>query len=576
MPRAGRSDIIAALTRALDPMSTRSQPRLYDLWQSAADAPTQEDVPGDANSSKDAATQDTSLVRADFAEVEVTLGNLGRDLEQACDGFLEPQGPDGQPSDQLDSDAEAEFCVRITYRVAYDAPTDTLDHFVYFPLTSNPAAGDFARVPIRTRRLMPVVIVGDSRPLQVRVEGTLRKLLQTKDAQATTDALSRFKDAIDAATSDLALEPVVAATLDALLVAGAAGRHLSEELLTSSEVTFRAEDGSLAGLLRAIQPALNLDDAGTLTLQCHGSTVEAVLAVAEALLATEPPGTVVAIADDFGDGLDTASAEHLAGALRCSSSQAWISTRRAEVARAFDPSELLRLTRHEGIRAFHAIQPPVDRKELASLRLLHSQLLPALTCRTLVLVEGPHDLTVFTLADRRRPPGGVPLSANGIRVVSADSGMGGGTGQVERAAHLARQLGFRVIAFIDGSSKWEGDGQFRIAAETDVLIRLPAGYAIERALTSGVDALALRDVAETVFATYGLLDSLGTPSDDDLESAVVSLLHRTGIHGPFLEGLLSEIGMPALIGKALDAMAAAASRNTSSASVLLDAPVSNS
>jgi hypothetical protein len=108
------------------------------------------------------------------------------------------------------------------------------------------------------------------------------------------------------------------------------------------------------------------------------------------------------------------------------------------------------------------------------------------------------------------------------------------------------------------------------------LIRLPAGYAIERALTSGVDALALRDVAETVFATYGLLDSLGTPSDDDLESAVVSLLHRTGIHGPFLEGLLSEIGMPALIGKALDAMAAAASRNTSSASVLLDAPVSNS
>ena len=103
-------------------------------------------------------------------------------------------------------------------------------------------------------------------------------------------------------------------------------------------VGFVADDGTADTLLRQLQPTLDLDEAGPLPLPAHGSTAKGVLAVAEAMAAADIGGAVV-LADDFGDDLDAASAEFLAATLRRSSGQAWLSTRRSEVARAFDPTE---------------------------------------------------------------------------------------------------------------------------------------------------------------------------------------------------------------------------------------------
>ena len=163
---------------------------------------------------------------------------------------------------------------------------------------------------------------------------------------------------------------------------------------------FLPEDGSLAGILRAVQPVISLDRAGPLSMSSHGSTTSAMIAAAEALiLATSTRGTVV-IGDDFGEGLDSGSAEYLATALTAGASQVWLTTRRPEVTRAFAITNVVRLTRRGGTRSVHRPRGPVDKKEAAIHRHLHAQLLPALTATTVAIVEGRHDLTIYTAADR--------------------------------------------------------------------------------------------------------------------------------------------------------------------------------
>jgi hypothetical protein len=163
-------------------------------------------------------------------------------------------------------------------------------------------------------------------------------------------------------------------------------------------------------LLRTLRAAARLDTAGLLELASHGSTVIAVLSVAEAMLLASVPGAIV-LADDFGDQLDAGAAEHLAALLRARSGQLWLSTRRPDVARAFEPGELVRLVRHGGVRACYQLAEITDRKALTALRQLHTQLMPAVTAPTVAITEGPHDVAVYSMVDRRYPPALLPLSA---------------------------------------------------------------------------------------------------------------------------------------------------------------------
>ncbi|MFI9328757.1 hypothetical protein ACIGZJ_14565 [Kitasatospora sp. NPDC052868] len=139
---------------------------------------------------------------------------------------------------------------------------------------------------------------------------------------------------------------------DAVLAVGGAGTLIGDTPVTAEQVGFRAEEGSVAALLRTLRAALHLDNGGMLGLAQHGSTVSAVLAMAEAMLLATVPGAVV-LADDFGDQLDASATEHLATLLRTRSAQVWLSTRRPEAARAFEPTEVVRLVRHGGVRSHH-------------------------------------------------------------------------------------------------------------------------------------------------------------------------------------------------------------------------------
>ncbi len=196
-----------------------------------------------------------------------------------------------------------------------------------------------------------------------------------------------------------------------------------------------------------------------------------------------------------------------------------------------------------------------DRKALAILRLLHTQLLAALTSPTVAITEGPHDVTTFTLADRRRTPLTLPLSAYGVRIVSADNGHGGGIGQVPRVAQLARQLGFRVIGLIDGDHGQASPEMRAIDEACDVVIRLPNGVAVEGAIVTGIDSSMLR-VAASSLLEYGVPDPTSGVDDDDVAESLLTHLHRFGMHEPFLEALIPYAGVPPVIANALDTLRA--------------------
>lgn len=577
VPRAGRSDIIAALSRLLDPYSIRRHPTLTDIRQFVVPAqpntldtdrvnpssvrepqePAAADAAGDdAVSEPDShASGGARPVYADYAEVEVTLVDLDGELEQLCDGFLEPLQADGQLADTSEAAPDARLGVRLAYRVTYDALTDTVDHVVFYPARSRPETGQYTRVPAAVRHALPVVALSVTRPLQLRAEGTLRRLVTERDQESAAAAFRELDRAITAATLSLSVEPIVATTVDAVLQGGAVGRRLGDDDVTSDRVRFQAEDGSLSALLRAVQPALQLDEAGPLALTSHGSTATAILSTAEALLlVSSVPGAIV-LSDDFGDGLDAATAEHLAAVLCARSPQVWLTTRRPEAARAFAPEELVRLTRHGGARACHVLPDVNDRKEIAVRRLLHTQLLPALTAPTLVITEGPHDLTTYSSVDRRRITGGLPLSAYGVRLVTADNGSGGGTGQIPRVAALARALGFRVIALVDSdSAKDIATTLPPIQAACDATVQLPPGMAVERALLAGVAPAHLASAAAALPA-YGVPNPTVDKAGHDIVESLVHPLHKHGLHEQFLEALIPYAGLPPVITAALDAVA---------------------
>ena len=326
---------------------------------------------------------------------------------------------------------------------------------------------------------------------------------------------------------------------------------------SANDVLFQAEDGSLSALLRSVQPALHLDDAGLLALTSHGSTATAVLMAAEALVVAAVPGAVV-LGDDFGDQLDAATSEHLAAVLRQRAAQLWLSTRRPETARAFEPDELVRLSRLGGVRTHHMLERITDRKALTALRLLHTQLLPALTAPVVVITEGPHDVTTYSAVDRRRGPHDPPLSAFGIRLVSADNGSGGGTSQIPRVAALAHRLGFRVIGLIDCDPAKDAAATLPpIQAACDVVVRLPAGMALEQALVAGMAPSDLRAAAATLTA-FGISDPTTGKPDADVGPSLVHPLHKKGLHEPFLAALVADAGLPPVLTSALDAVAAVA------------------
>lgn len=187
VPRAGRTDIITALARVLDPHAARN-PALSDLHQQCP-------APG-AGENRASSTPPVGTTRVECAEVEVTLTDFDPDVQQLFDGYLEPLDPSGQVSEDLDADPAAPQCVRLTYRLTYDGAAETLDGIVYFPARSNPAVGQYARVPGATRRALPVITLQAGPPMQLRAGGNLRRVVDARDPDGALAAFEALRDAI--------------------------------------------------------------------------------------------------------------------------------------------------------------------------------------------------------------------------------------------------------------------------------------------------------------------------------------------------------------------------------------------
>lgn len=498
-PQAGRTDIVEALRRVLDPRSTRSRINPLDIHRPTPDC----DAP--------------------LTEVEVTLLDLGEELEALLSESLETfDANTGEVAGQTNA-VDAVLGVRLCYRARYDADTDTGDHWVDFAARSDPAANVFARVGRMEREALPVQFIDNVPALQLRAEGALRALLADADPEGLDTALMRLDQEVHAATSSLTSASVVSQVLTRVIESGPQDLFGIEN---SGKFEFLPDDGSLAALLRALQPAVSMNAAGPLPVRSQGSTLQYVLSAAEAVSAAASGDSgLVLIGDDFGDGMDASSSEHMARLVHATASQTILTTRRPEVVRAFDPEELIRLSTTNGERRQHRLAKTETKGERIARRLVLEQLLAALSARTVVLVEGPLDAegygAIAARLFRKTKNRSHSLSGNGLRLVSPP-GPEGGITRLPAIAEVALLLGFHVRAIVDNDKPGSEDPAVAVLESmTEQLIVLPMRTAVEAALIRGVDGAALRTTTEAL-STAGMPELPAGMADGDIAEHLIS------------------------------------------------------
>lgn len=537
-PRAGRSDLIEGLRRVLTWEGVRyTSPSELDFWM---------------------------MDRDGRAEVEVVLGDLGSVLEQDFLDHLEAWDPvrealaEPKPPTQAVSVDDTTWVLRLCYRIDWDQDQEQAVHWVDFPDESDPAGDTYARVPRRLHELLPVVVVdGGGRPLQLGPRSDFRRVLEGADGVSIGDALDDLVSAVASAGDALVRTPGIQTAVAEVLkpIEGPLGVDADADDL----VRLVPEGGSLSGVLRTLQPALDLGGPGHLPLHRHGATAAGLLQAGEALAAIGTEHAVVLV-DDFGEGLDATSARHLASEFRQRAGQAWISTRRSSAVEAFPPQDIVRLHLKNGDRRAAQIEAPKSKAERVAARHLSLQLLPAASAAVVAIVEGPHDraaLDAFAAQLRRTTERPLP-AAHGIAVIDAGIADGsGGATAVARLAHLASSLGFHTIGVIDGDTGDEGVAYLaQVTAAADRVVRLPDGAAIELALMTGISDADVVATLTAVCDAFGIAvpEGLDTQTGGPLLKSVVGVLKKNGgLHAQFIE-LLPADTTPELLGAMLEAI----------------------
>lgn len=547
-PGAGRSDVTEALWRVLSPDSTRGA-LVDDLDFHGRD-------------------------RSKRIEVEVVLGALGTQLEQLFldrlefwhVGDAELITEIGPESEYVEADLEP--VVRLCYRAEWEEDQQQAKHWVDFPKFTDLDGDSIVRVPRQLREELPFTRVRiGSALLSLASRGDLRRLVDSEAEGDLGASLDTMLEGIAGLAEGLHASADLSAVLDRVLEPLRVPLNLGKRP-AQDVIRFSPDGGSLAGVLRALAPTVKLrDELGFVPLDRHGSTLAGIFELARAAAQTSNCSAVVAI-DDFAETVDPLAAQHLASTLRRQASQLWLSTRSGSLGEVFKADEVVRLTvSHEGARKAFAPPLPATKAERIAARSLHLQLLPAVSARAVLLVEGPHDCAALRAgALRLNSDEGLPLlAARRITVVDAGSGgSSGGVGAIPKLARLAKKLGFFVIALIDWDRKpSEAAGRLQAAVEAaDVVLRWPEGVAIERAL---VLELADEDLRE---ALDGLSEASGEALDFDAgalsgtglsNSAMKYLKTAGGLHGSYIEALPDGV-FPPLIRSALDAIRTAVSK----------------
>lgn len=524
-PRAGRSTIVDALARVL----TFYRGRHRDITE------------------LDFHKGDTS----NTIRITLTVGELDPQHEQEFFDHLEvwDEGEariveETDSPDQIDS-GERSWAVRVAYEARWVAGRKCADDHVFFPKQSDPSNGHFVRVrrpDLEALNFRSLRHRGE-RPLDLGPRSDFREVVDRVEAGEMdfATAIGNYVDDVGEAAKHLGcadqMQAALANVLDPLRVL------LDVHDGGERSVRFMPDDGSTSGLLRSLGATFDLDDgAGHLPLWRQGQSVEAVLKVAEVVAAVARSEPILAI-DDLGDAMDTAAAAHLAAELRNRAGQVWITTRHSAVAEVFEPQEVIRLGRDaDGSTATRQGRKPVGKSDSIVHRHWHRNVLPALSYRAAVVVEGPHDfsalhaLALRMLRDHNDP---LPMTRRVAFVNAGVAGSGGYSG-VLKLCREARLMGLRAVAAIDGDKAVSAKRFVEPDQErADAVVRLPEGKAIEAAIIEGVADDVLTHALQELAAAAGvdLPSAMKGDVGHDLHKSAMHFIKKNSLHGPLIDSL---------------------------------------
>jgi putative ATP-dependent endonuclease of the OLD family len=488
-PRAGRSDALEGLARVLGGGGGRlPDPDELDFHD-----------------------RDTSR----RAEVEVVLAELGTALEQIFLDELEFWDTEEEElieelEDPGELDGESVLTVlRLCYRIEWDDDEGVPRHWVDIPKSSDPDAGQFRRLTRVEREAIPFVgWTASGRVLSLAPRSSFRDLVEQSEGDGLADALERFVEQLEQLGVSLAEVDQVSNALEAVLAPWRHGLGIGDTP-AREVVSFLPEGGAVAAILRSLAPALELPNAPALPLARHGSTSHS-LAFHGQLIARASQNGIVAL-----------------------------------VAEAFAPEEIVRFRlTAKGSRGIRYGRTATTKAERLAARQMSIQLLPVMSAVAVVIVEGPHDRAAINALMHKlaNEEGTTGLAAYRIGLIDAGAADGsGGTGAVVRIADLANDLGFRVVAVLDYDRSDQADAELAAAEEAaDAVIRLPKGFAIERALCDGLSDETLREALSALRDGFGL--ALPAHPDElagnDLMDLVVKTLKQSGgLHAEFVAAL---------------------------------------
>ena len=483
--------------------------------------------------------------------ITLTVGDLDRQLQQdffdhlevwdEVNGHLVEETDDAREIDSV----ECSWVVRIAYEARWCAARKCADDQVFLPKQSDPATGHFARASrpnlesLKFRLLRP----RGERPLDMGPRSDFREVVDRVEADEMdfATAIGDYVEEVGQAAKHLYCADQMQAALAEVLapLRVLLGAHDDGE----QSVGFMPDNGSTSGLLRSLGATFDFGDgAGSLPLRRQGQSLESVLKVAEVVAAVAQSEPILAI-DDLGDGMDTAAAAHVAAELRNRAGQVWITTRHAAVAEVFEPREVIRLGRKTDGSAFVRLgKRPAGKADSIVHRHWYRSILPALSYRAVVVVEGPDDFSALrALALRLLRDHGEPLPAT-RRVAFINSGAAGdgGYSSALKLCREARLMGLRAVAAIDGDKAASAKRFVESDRErADAVVRLPEGKAIEAAIIEGVtDDMLVRALQElTDAAGIDLPPAVTGAVGSALRTNATKFIKRNSLHGPLIDSL---------------------------------------
>ena len=525
-PGAGRSDLIEALARVLDAGVSRTRITTeLDFWNRDTSQPIQ---------------------------IALILGELGDDTKQDFVDHLELWDRRGlcllsetDAPESVDQD-RYEWVLRLEYWAKWLHEEERCEDWVFFPKESDPDSDSFIHARHRDIEKLGFNLLrwSGGRILDLSSRSAFRRVIEKAEGDDFAAAIAQYVQEVGTAASKFTGSAQVKAALEDVI---APLRNLLGLSATdvSQLLQFAPEGGSPSGLLRSLGASFDVGDgAGSIPTWRHGSTAATLFRIAEVLALRSDTSTILAV-DDFGDGLDAASSAHMSAVVRKSAGQAWLTTRLPAVAEVFEPQEVVRLGKDAGgIRFVRQGKQAKTKSENIVAKHWHRILLPALSYRSVVVVEGPDDFAALhNLALRLSEEQGHTLPATqGVSLLHAGSGGSGGYASVLKLSGAARTMGLRAVAAVDGDIRSEAQQHLQShGALADAVIRLPDKVAIEAAIIDGLPDEVLRLALKDVAMAAGLVkpQNLEQLVGPQLAGKAIRFIKNNSLHGPFVDALPS-------------------------------------